>query len=80
MSFLLKLIPQEDRAYIDLCRNHIFQRLDTKEERMASTASFVKKQKSDGYISGPELLVWGAEIGVTRKDRKRKAPNLKLIA
>ena len=75
-AFLYKLamafMPKEYRSYIDLVWR-IFQRLDTAEERAFVVNSFLEKQKSDGYISGKELLQWGRDAGLTTKRKGKKA-------
>tara|TARA_R110000787_G_scaffold211053_1_gene320775 strand:- start:162 stop:470 length:309 start_codon:yes stop_codon:yes gene_type:complete len=69
--FVLKLLPEWIRDYVDVTRR-IFQRLDTAEERKAVMASLIRMQKSDGYISATDWTGWGSQLGVIGK---RKGPH-----
>jgi hypothetical protein len=64
---------EEIEGWFDLAKR-MFSRLDTREERMFVIKSWVEKQKSDGYMSGPELLQWGKDAGLTTKLKGKKAP------
>jgi|TARA_R110002074_G_scaffold284632_1_gene456371 hypothetical protein len=85
-KFIIGLLPADIKRVIEIAKSfdmeelegffdlgkRMFSRLDTREERMFVIRSWIDKQRSDGYMSGPELLQWGRDAGLTTK-RKGKS-------
>ena len=72
LTIVQEIDVEEIEGWIDLAKR-MFSRLDTREERMFVIQSWIEKQKSDGYMSGKELLQWGKEAGLTTKKKGKKA-------
>ena len=64
MSLLLKFLPKDKRALLELAIR-ITASLDTPEERKA-VAEYGVKMLADGKVSGPEWLKLGKALGVMR--------------
>ena len=64
MSLLLKFLPKDKRALLELAIR-ITASLDTPEERKA-VAEYGLKMLSDGKVTGPEWLKLGKALGVMR--------------
>jgi hypothetical protein len=64
MNWLLKLLPADKRALLELAIR-ITSSLDTAEERRAA-AEYAVEILSDGRMTGPEWLKLGKVLGVMR--------------
>ena len=71
-TLLLKLMPQEYKAYAD-GGIRIFQHLDTKDERDAAIGYFITATQSDGYMSVGEGSHWLSMLGVIGRPKQKKA-------
>ena len=71
-TLLLKLMPQEYKAYAD-GGIRIFQHLDTKDERDEAMDYFITATQSDGYMSAPEGSRWLSMLGLIGRPKQKKA-------
>jgi len=67
MKFLLKFLPKEYRALLELGMR-IVENLDTKEERQKAVEMGIEILK-DGVIGAPEWAKFGKALGIWNKPK-----------